>query len=369
VALVLSAATVAQLVQAQETVTVGIDTDPAGNDASSLGDIQNCRTVQQGDTFEIDLFIQGVPPLAGAGGGVAGYSLDIMFDPTVVQLGIDNDGDEAARTSDTTDNDGDTIVDEPGEGYDEDPAEASPPFGVDNDSDTVVDEDSLSHIHVKLPNATDFSPLPQQNNPLRPKGGGSYRIDGGAFSDFSGGQGALVRIPVTAVGPGVSNIFLTDFARGQGDGTVDIFDPNAEAYRADVKHAVIGVGQDCGQPPANAPDLPFPKDSDGDLLTDDEEEQLGTDPNNPDTDADGFTDGEEVAQDSDPLDVKDFPNSGGEPPAGIMVTPTGGDDNSGSAKDADDGGIGTVAWIAIGIGAAVAVGGGGWFGWRRLRAK
>ena len=35
-------------------------------------------------------------------------------------------------------------------------------------------------------------------------------------------------------------------------------------------------------------------DSDGDGLTDDEERQLGTDPNNPDTDGDGLTDAEEV---------------------------------------------------------------------------
>jgi hypothetical protein len=43
-------------------------------------------------------------------------------------------------------------------------------------------------------------------------------------------------------------------------------------------------------------------DSDGDGLTDDEENDLGTDPNDPDSDDDGLTDGEEVAIGTDPLD-------------------------------------------------------------------
>jgi len=42
-------------------------------------------------------------------------------------------------------------------------------------------------------------------------------------------------------------------------------------------------------------------DSDGDLLTDEREEELGTDPNDPDTDDDGYKDGIEVANGHDPL--------------------------------------------------------------------
>ncbi len=42
-------------------------------------------------------------------------------------------------------------------------------------------------------------------------------------------------------------------------------------------------------------------DADGDLLLDEREAELGTDPNNPDTDGDGFSDGEEVANGFDPL--------------------------------------------------------------------
>ncbi|QKX03822.1 Ig-like domain-containing protein [Aquimarina sp. TRL1] len=41
-------------------------------------------------------------------------------------------------------------------------------------------------------------------------------------------------------------------------------------------------------------------DQDGDGLTDEEEEDLGTDPTNPDTDGDGYTDGEEVLVEDDP---------------------------------------------------------------------
>ena len=41
-------------------------------------------------------------------------------------------------------------------------------------------------------------------------------------------------------------------------------------------------------------------DTDGDGLTDGEENDLGTNPNNPDTDGDGLTDGEEVLVVDDP---------------------------------------------------------------------
>ncbi|MBN8881021.1 MAG: hypothetical protein J0H73_01740, partial [Salana multivorans] len=51
-------------------------------------------------------------------------------------------------------------------------------------------------------------------------------------------------------------------------------------------------------------------DADGDGLTNgEEEEDHGTDPNNPDTDGDGLSDGDEVKNGSDPLDAASQPGS------------------------------------------------------------
>ncbi len=52
-------------------------------------------------------------------------------------------------------------------------------------------------------------------------------------------------------------------------------------------------------------------DSDGDGLTDAEEEELGSDPDNPDSDDDGWTDLEEVEGNTDPTDKSDHPYTGG----------------------------------------------------------
>ncbi len=52
-------------------------------------------------------------------------------------------------------------------------------------------------------------------------------------------------------------------------------------------------------------------DSDGDGLTDAEEEELGSDPNEPDTDGDGWTDLEEVEGNTDPTKKNDHPYEGG----------------------------------------------------------
>jgi hypothetical protein len=64
--------------------------------------------------------------------------------------------------------------------------------------------------------------------------------------------------------------------------------------------------------PPGAPGAPpSARDSDGDGLTDAEEEFYGTDPNNPDTDGDGYTDFEEVRAGTDPLDPNSYPSAVG----------------------------------------------------------
>ncbi|HIG63338.1 MAG: hypothetical protein CXT74_00435 [Methanobacteriota archaeon] len=54
-----------------------------------------------------------------------------------------------------------------------------------------------------------------------------------------------------------------------------------------------------------------PVDTDEDGLSDEEEGELGTDPNDPDTDGDGFGDGEEVWSGTDPNDPEDYPDEQG----------------------------------------------------------
>ena len=58
-------------------------------------------------------------------------------------------------------------------------------------------------------------------------------------------------------------------------------------------------------------DIPFDSDLDG--LLDDEEDELGTDPDNPDTDGDSFSDSDELDANTDPLDASSHPYTGGWP--------------------------------------------------------
>ena len=52
-------------------------------------------------------------------------------------------------------------------------------------------------------------------------------------------------------------------------------------------------------------------DSDGDGLSDAEEQKLGSNPSKPDSDGDGWVDGDEVDQYTDPVDADDHPYTGG----------------------------------------------------------
>lgn len=60
-------------------MTVGIDADPTGNTATSLGSLQDCQAVDDGEAFDVDLFIEDVEELLAW----QGY---FTFDPSVLNL-------------------------------------------------------------------------------------------------------------------------------------------------------------------------------------------------------------------------------------------------------------------------------------------
>jgi heat shock protein beta len=123
------------------------------------------------------------------------------------------------------------------------------------------------------------------------------------------------------------------------DGIDDAFDPDCDQA---ARCAVIGApaptpdhdddGVDDYRDPIDDTTL----DTDGDGLTDREEEELGTDPTNPDTDGDGIDDGDEVEAETDPNDPHDpfAPAEPDEPDVGIDGGDSG--DDTGSTLDQEE---------------------------------
>ena len=64
---------------AQGPVTMGVDADPSGNTAASLGPIDPCVSVSKGDEFEVDLVITNVTDLVA-------WEAYIEYDITVVNI-------------------------------------------------------------------------------------------------------------------------------------------------------------------------------------------------------------------------------------------------------------------------------------------
>jgi len=65
--------------QASPAVTVGIDADPAGNTATSLGPIDSCIAVTTGDTFDVDVFVKDVEDLWF-------WGVEITHDLSVIEI-------------------------------------------------------------------------------------------------------------------------------------------------------------------------------------------------------------------------------------------------------------------------------------------
>ncbi len=101
-------------------------------------------------------------------------------------------------------------------------------------------------------------------------------------------------------------------------------DGESERPKGEVTDVIPGEGEEYDQgetvtifvssfeePTTSAPPPPPPEtDTDDDGLPDTDEDELGTDPDNPDSDGDTYTDGEEVDAETDPLNPASFPPPG-----------------------------------------------------------
>lgn len=63
----------------QVSTAIGIDTDPTGNDATWLGDIDLCVSVATGDSFDVDVFVADVVDLAG-------FQAQFSYEPSVLRV-------------------------------------------------------------------------------------------------------------------------------------------------------------------------------------------------------------------------------------------------------------------------------------------
>jgi hypothetical protein len=196
---------------AQQGLSVGVDADPAGNTATALGAIDQCVSVQRGDTFSVDVFVTDVTNLLA-------WEAYFSFDGSIVN---------------------------------------------------VTDRD------VKLFQAANANSDVFDASESLPSSGGLYRlgaIDFGQPASPDSGSGVLARLTLEAVGAGISPAILTTID-ANNDGRPDLGtmlkDPEETPlgdsdgdgfFDGPVFNAQIAVDRDC-PPAAVATPTPSPVSS------------------------------------------------------------------------------------------------------------
>lgn len=205
-ALLISATTAFSSHQAAGEVSIGIDANPEGNEATSIGPVDACRSVDPGQTFEIDVFVRDVPVFdeSATTGSLGGFGFNMLFDPSVVRvMTIDNE----QMISDGT------------------------PFEI-FDADASTDE---------------REPLPSESGNLQL----DYATLGGDVRPS--GDGILSRLTLEAISPGRSDIVLED-ALQAGIAAPSIREVTGAPYAvSQVANAVIAVGESCDAVPVPTP--------------------------------------------------------------------------------------------------------------------
>jgi hypothetical protein len=164
--------------------TVGIDADPTGNTATTLGAIDACVSVTTGQSFDIDVFVTDVRDLFG-------WDATLNYDGSVVHL-VDMDAQL---------------------------------FQASNPGSQVVDFSSDS--------------LPDTD--------GSHTLGVGEMTEASAdsGSGVLLRLTLTAAAPGTSKVSLTGLMLRDMHGAY-VSDPNGDQFfDGSLSEAEIRVDEPC----------------------------------------------------------------------------------------------------------------------------
>jgi len=164
--------------------TVGIDADPTGNTATTLGAIDACVSVTTGQSFDIDVFVTDVRDLFG-------WDATLNYDGSVVHLvGMDAQLFQASNSGSQV---------------------------VDFSSDSLPDTD------------------------------GSHKLGVGEMAEASAdsGSGVLLRLTLEAAAPGTSKVSLTGLMMRDMHGNY-VSDPNGDQFfDGSLSEAEIRVDEPC----------------------------------------------------------------------------------------------------------------------------
>ena len=174
--------------------TLAIDTSIAGNTPTTIGPIDTCASLSVGQSVDVDVVVDAIPPLSGGGGGIFGFGFDILYDPTVVQVTAKAD---LATTS---------LIASGGNAY--------TPYSF-----------------------TDASPDTD----------GDYQVaEADGSTNYESGAGTIIRLTLTAIGAGTSQLHLDDIGGGDFVPPPDVYAADTQAYSiAHVRDAQVVVGGDC----------------------------------------------------------------------------------------------------------------------------
>ena len=187
---------------------VAVDTTTAGNDDSAIGTIDSCASINVGETLVFDLIIQGVDDADR----IAGYQVDIDYNPAIISVTSVVDADAAGSTFPIDL----TIISR---------IESSGGIGFLSLTDTTTN-----------PNSMTLSAFDGTAIPLSP-------------GNHESGDGVLARVTVTALGAGVTDLDIGG-PLGGTDSIPDVLissgtDAGAWVPVANVQDGKIAVGQPC----------------------------------------------------------------------------------------------------------------------------
>ena len=194
-------ATTAFALQQPAVITVSVDLNTAGNSGTAVGTIDTCRSVNPGDAFQIDIVVQGVPPVAidGNSGGIAGFGYNLHYDPKVLNVTAD-------------------------------------------DNSLKLGGSLFEFIQANYLAGGGANPLPSTS--------GDMRVDVGDLSSIpKSGDGVMSRLTIQAVGPGQSTITLDDEVDKHSEAT--LLQPGLGLPYASTnqQNALVTVGRPCSSAP------------------------------------------------------------------------------------------------------------------------